>query len=220
MSLIINENNLELINNSQEELITENYALEILGLKNPADFRKFSRSFIKLDDILKKIDSKFGYIGLLLGKEYRGVYSYVEKYYQGNIYYKKNSNIVSFEIPNGSNTKLKKENQVIELKRFYKLINGMEKEFNITSNDDNSVVGFEIGDYLNLDRINSAITFELPIITNVVAVEFQATNSADLIKTITLSENTPTPTITKTQRDRPLTSSLTQRETNLRKFNY
>lgn len=156
----------------------------------------------------------------LLGNSYRGIYVHTNDYIEGDIYYKKDSSTVSFEIPNSSGVNLTKLNQTVELKKFYKLVNGMEKEFNITSNDDNSVVGFFMGNSLKLDRVNSAITFELPIITNVVAVEFQATNSTDLIKTIVLSENTPTPTIIKTQRDRPLTSSLTQRETNLRKFNY
>lgn len=44
------------LNTSTEELVTENYALEILGLKNVADFRKFSRSFMKLDEIVKGIE--------------------------------------------------------------------------------------------------------------------------------------------------------------------
>lgn len=39
-----------------ENLVTEDYALEILGLKNIADFRKFSRSFMKLSKIVKGID--------------------------------------------------------------------------------------------------------------------------------------------------------------------
>lgn len=44
------------LNTSIEELVTENYALEVLGLKNPADFRKFSKSFMKLDKFLKEIE--------------------------------------------------------------------------------------------------------------------------------------------------------------------
>ena len=39
-----------------ENLVTEDYALEVLGLKNIADFRKFSRSFMKLSKIVKGID--------------------------------------------------------------------------------------------------------------------------------------------------------------------
>ena len=58
--VITNENQL---NTEVDDLVTENYALEVLGLKNPADFRKFSRSFMKLSKIVKKIsdetDTKF-----------------------------------------------------------------------------------------------------------------------------------------------------------------
>ena len=44
------------LNTEVDDLVTENYALEVLGLKNPADFRKFSRSFMKLSKIVKGID--------------------------------------------------------------------------------------------------------------------------------------------------------------------
>ena len=36
-------------------LVTENYQLEILGLKDLVDLRKFSRSFLKVDKLLKSI---------------------------------------------------------------------------------------------------------------------------------------------------------------------
>ena len=52
--IITNEQEL---NTAVEDLITEDYALEILGLKNIADFRKFSRSFMKLSKIVKKIEN-------------------------------------------------------------------------------------------------------------------------------------------------------------------
>lgn len=45
------------LNTSLDDLITEDYALEILGLKNVADFRKFSRSFMKLSKIVKGIEN-------------------------------------------------------------------------------------------------------------------------------------------------------------------
>ena len=45
------------LNTSLNDLITEDYALEILGLKNVADFRKFSRSFMKLSKIVKGIEN-------------------------------------------------------------------------------------------------------------------------------------------------------------------
>lgn len=44
------------LNTEVDDLVTEDYALEVLGLKNPADFRKFSRSFMKLSKIVKGID--------------------------------------------------------------------------------------------------------------------------------------------------------------------
>ena len=52
--IVTNENQL---NTEIDDLITEDYALEILGLKNPADFRKFSRSLMKLSKIVKKIEN-------------------------------------------------------------------------------------------------------------------------------------------------------------------
>ena len=54
MSKIVTDENQ--LNTEIDDLITEDYALEILGLKNPADFRKFSRSFMKLSKIVKEID--------------------------------------------------------------------------------------------------------------------------------------------------------------------
>ncbi len=102
----------------------------------------------------------------------------------------------------------------------YKIIAGLEKEVNLMSNDDNSVVGFQIDNSLKVDRINSSIIFEMSIINHTVSFEIQDTNSPELIKTMTALENNPIPVITKIQRDRPICSSLTQRETNLRKFNY
>ena len=44
------------LNTEVDDLVTEDYALEVLGLKNPADFRKFSRSLMKLSKIVKEID--------------------------------------------------------------------------------------------------------------------------------------------------------------------
>lgn len=55
MSKVI-ENEQEL-NTSNEELTTKNYLLEILGLKNPTDLRKFSRSFMKIDKTMKDIEN-------------------------------------------------------------------------------------------------------------------------------------------------------------------
>ena len=45
------------LNTATGELVTEDYALEILGLQSIADFRKFSRSFMKLSKIVKKIEN-------------------------------------------------------------------------------------------------------------------------------------------------------------------
>ena len=55
MSKIITDENQ--LNTEVDDLITEDYALEVLGLKNPADFRKFSRSFMKLSKIVKDIEN-------------------------------------------------------------------------------------------------------------------------------------------------------------------
>lgn len=51
MSTIV-KNEEELNTLITEDLVTEHYALEILGLKNVADFRKFSRSFMNLSKIV------------------------------------------------------------------------------------------------------------------------------------------------------------------------
>lgn len=45
------------LNTATGELVTEDYALEILGLQSIADFRKFSRSFMKLSKIVKRIEN-------------------------------------------------------------------------------------------------------------------------------------------------------------------
>ena len=45
------------LNTATGDLITEDYALEILGLQSIADFRKFSRSFMKLSKIVKRIEN-------------------------------------------------------------------------------------------------------------------------------------------------------------------
>ena len=57
MSKIITDENKNELDTSQEEKITENYALEILGLKDIADFRRFSRSFMRLDKIVKDLEN-------------------------------------------------------------------------------------------------------------------------------------------------------------------
>lgn len=55
MSIITNEN-LNALDTAVDDVLTKNYSLEILSLKNPADFRKFSRSFVKMDKIMKDIE--------------------------------------------------------------------------------------------------------------------------------------------------------------------
>ena len=57
MSQII-KNEEELTTATDPDLITEHYNLEILGLKSPVDFRKFSRSFMRLSKIVFGIESK------------------------------------------------------------------------------------------------------------------------------------------------------------------
>lgn len=57
MSTIV-KNEEELNTLITEDLVTENYNLEILGLKNVADFRKFSRSFMRLAKIVFKNENR------------------------------------------------------------------------------------------------------------------------------------------------------------------
>ena len=57
-SLQVTVTNTDDLNTLQGELVTQNYNLEILGLKNPADFRKFSKSLMILDRILKETNDK------------------------------------------------------------------------------------------------------------------------------------------------------------------
>ena len=57
-SLQVTVTNPDDLNTLQGELVTKNYNLEILGLKNPADFRKFSKSLMMLDRILKETNDK------------------------------------------------------------------------------------------------------------------------------------------------------------------
>lgn len=57
-SLQVTVTNPDDLNTLQGELVTQNYNLEILGLKNPADFRKFSKSLMMLDRILKETNDK------------------------------------------------------------------------------------------------------------------------------------------------------------------
>ena len=45
------------LNTAIGDLVTEDYALEILGLQSIADFRKFSRSFMKLSKIVKGVET-------------------------------------------------------------------------------------------------------------------------------------------------------------------
>lgn len=55
-TIVYNEEDLNTL--SEEDLVTEDYALEILGLKNVTDFRKFSRSFMKLSKIVKENENR------------------------------------------------------------------------------------------------------------------------------------------------------------------
>lgn len=43
---------------TKPDLKTENYDFELIGLKDPNDQRRFSRNFIKIDNLLKKLFSK------------------------------------------------------------------------------------------------------------------------------------------------------------------
>lgn len=42
--------------NIKSNLTTENYAFELIGLKDPVDLRKFSKALIKIDDLILNLD--------------------------------------------------------------------------------------------------------------------------------------------------------------------
>lgn len=156
----------------------------------------------------------------LIGNAYRGNFDSNQKYYSGDIYYKKDSTISSFEIPNSTSATLVKSSEVVELKKFYKLSDDKEVLFNINGNSDNRIVGFILENSSDLIRTNSTISFELPIIDYTVAINIPNTNNTELAKEMTSFLDIPNPSLTKQQVDNPLNYNNTQKSVELRKINY
>lgn len=156
----------------------------------------------------------------LIGNAYRGNFDSNQKYYPGDIYYKKDSTISSFEIPNSSSTTLVKSSEVVDLKKFYKLSDDKEVLFSINGNSDNRIAGFVLENSSDLIRTNSTISFELPIIDYTVAINIPNTNNTELVKEMTSSLDIPNPSLTKQQVDNPLNYNNTQKSVELRKINY
>lgn len=156
----------------------------------------------------------------LIGNAYRGNFDSNQKYYSGDIYYKKDSTISSFEIPNSTSATLVKSSEVVDLKKFYKSSDDKEVLFNINGNSDNRIVGFILENSSDLIRTNSTISFELPIIDYTVAINIPNTNNTELAKEMTSFLDIPNPSLTKRQVDNPLNYNNTQKSVELRKINY
>lgn len=156
----------------------------------------------------------------LIGNAYRGNFDSNQKYYSGDIYYKKDSTISSFEIPNSTSATLVKSSEVVDLKKFYKLSDDKEVLFNINGNSDNRIIGFVLENSSDLIRTNSTISFELPIIDYTVAINIPNTNNTELAKEMTSFLDIPNPSLTKQQVDNPLNYNNTQKSVELRKINY
>lgn len=185
----------------------------------------------------------------LIGNRYKGVYSAFNKYYSGDIYYKKDTEVVALTIPDRvSNTvamliptaaspaiskemtsedtgtmaspELTKTSSTQNIKKFFRLYGDIEREYNFTDNGDNKITGFELGDYNRFIRTNSTIEFELNTINYTIAVNFPNTEVTDLVKAMTTEQDNSAVTLVKKQTDLPLYTLDTQRDPVLRKIHY
>ena len=185
----------------------------------------------------------------LIGNCYKGVYSAFNKYYSGDIYYKKDTEVVALTIPDRvSNTVailipavasptiskemtsedkgtmtspiLSKTSSTQNIKKFFRLYGDIEREYNFTDNGDNKITGFELGVYNRLSRTNSTIELEFNTINYTVAVSFPNTEVTDLIKALTTEQDNSAATLVKKQTDLPLYALDTQRDPVLRKIHY
>lgn len=185
----------------------------------------------------------------LIGNCYKGVYSAFNKYYSGDIYYKKDTEVVALTIPDRvSNTVamlipavasptiskemtsenkgtmtspiLSKTSSAQNIKKFFRLYGDIEREYNFTDNGDNKIVGFELGDYNRFIRTNSTVELEFNTINYTVAVNFPNTEVTDLIKALTTEQDNSAATLVKKQTDLPLYTLDTQRDPVLRKIHY
>ena len=185
----------------------------------------------------------------LIGNCYKGVYSAFNKYYSGDIYYKKDTEVVALTIPDRvSNTvailmptvanptiskemtsedtgtmaspELTKNSSTQNIKKFFRLYGDIEREYNFTDNGDNKITGFELGEYNRLIRTNSTIELEFNTINYTVAVSFPNTEVTDLVKSLTTEQDNAAVTLIKKQTDLPLYTLDTQRDPVLRKIHY
>ena len=185
----------------------------------------------------------------LIGNCYKGVYSAFNKYYSGDIYYKKDTEVVALTIPDRvSNTVamlipavasptiskemtsedkgtmtspiLSKTSSTQNIKKFFRLYGDIEREYNFTDNGDNKITGFELGEYNRLIRTNSTIELEFNTINYTVAVSFPNTEVTDLVKSLTTEQDNAAVTLIKKQTDLPLYTLDTQRDPVLRKIHY
>lgn len=201
----------------------------------------------KLQELLDKMTIED--LESLIGDNYRGHYNANTKYYNGDIYYKKDTTTLSLTIPDklsntiaflipavaspaltkemtsedkGANSSpaLTKSYQISDIKKFFRLYGEAEREYNFTDNSDNKIIGFAVEDSNRLIRTNSTVIFEISTINYTVALEIPNTDTPILIKTLTASQNNSSTALSKTQSDTPIYSHDTQRSPILRKINY
>lgn len=121
------------LNTAVGDLVTEDYALEILGLQSIADFRKFSRSFMKLSKIVKRIENSDN------DKSEKG-HSHDDRYYteaevNNELAKKLNKGAVSLEY----DTAKKIEDKIKEIdKKFNDELNKKLDKSTVTSEYDNA----------------------------------------------------------------------------------
>lgn len=222
---------------------------EITDFAHNHDDRYYTENEIdaKLQELLERLTIED--LETLIGDSYRGYYDPSVKYYDGDIYYKtdtttvsvaipdKPSNTIAFLIPNIANPSLTKEmtsedkgansspslskgEQASNIKKFFRVYGGAEKEFNFTDNGDNKMIGFAVEDSNRVVRTNSTVVFEMNTINYTVCIEIPNTNTPTLNKTLTTAQDNSSAVINKTQVDIPIHSHDTQRNPNLRKINY
>lgn len=185
----------------------------------------------------------------LIGNCYKAVYSAFNKYYSGDIYYKKDTEVVALTIPDRvSNTvailmpavanptiskemtsedtgtmaspELTKGSSIQNIKKFFRLYGDIEREYNFTDNGDNKIIGFELGEYNRLIRTNSTVELEFNTINYTVAVSFPNTEVTELVKALTTEQDNAATTLIKKQTNLPLYTLDTQRDPVLRKIHY
>ncbi|MFR8990704.1 MAG: hypothetical protein ACLVH9_06000 [Fusobacterium sp.] len=222
---------------------------EISDFDHNHDDRYYTESEIdnKLQELLDKMTIED--LESLIGDNYRGHYNVNTKYYNGDIYYKKDTTTLSLTIPDklsntiaflipavaspaltkemtsedkraNSSPALTKAYQISDIKKFFRLYGEAEREYNFTDNSDNKIIGFAVEDSNRLIRTNSTIIFEISTINYTVALEIPNTDTPILIKTLTASQNNTSTALSKTQSDTPIYSHDTQRSPILRKINY